>query len=151
VLVDNDHPCKVGTVKIRKHDGVIRTLTDVRYAPERKKNIIFLSILDNLAYTFSGGNGVLNVLKGALVHYKETREYRRQFAMATQPSLISDGIAREKINDKSLTGPRNTVSNLATAMKQLLISNSIATKNIKIKNKVIFLYFPTSRRSTVAN
>jgi len=36
----------IGTVKIRIHDGTIRTLLDVRYILNLRKNIISLSILD---------------------------------------------------------------------------------------------------------
>jgi hypothetical protein len=52
------------------HDGVIRTLTDVRYIPEMRKNLISLSTLDNLGYSFFYGSGVLKVLKGALIVMK---------------------------------------------------------------------------------
>jgi hypothetical protein len=54
--VGNDHPCKVfdiGTIKIRTHDGVIRTLTDVRYVPDIRKNLISLSTLYNLSIILS--------------------------------------------------------------------------------------------------
>ncbi|KAG8488335.1 hypothetical protein CXB51_016384 [Gossypium anomalum] len=36
----------IGTVKIRIHDGTIKTLSNVRYVPDLRKNLISLSILD---------------------------------------------------------------------------------------------------------
>ena len=49
VHMGNDSSSKIigiGTVKIRIHDGTIRTLSDVRYVPDLRKNLISLSILD---------------------------------------------------------------------------------------------------------
>ena len=38
----------VGNVRIRMHDGIVRTLTKVRHIPELKKNMIFLSALNSI-------------------------------------------------------------------------------------------------------
>ncbi|KAH7550154.1 hypothetical protein JRO89_XS13G0144400 [Xanthoceras sorbifolium] len=73
VLMGNNHACKIagmGTVKIKMHDGVIRTLTDVRHIPELKRNLISLSTLDSNGYKFTGGDGVLKVAKGSLIVMK---------------------------------------------------------------------------------
>ncbi|KAL5766903.1 hypothetical protein ACOSP7_017520 [Xanthoceras sorbifolium] len=73
VLMGNNHACKIagmGTVKIKMHDGVIRTLTDVRHIPELKRNLISLSTLDSNDYKFTGGDGVLKVAKGSLIVMK---------------------------------------------------------------------------------
>ena len=45
----NDHPCRVegiGSVKIQMFDGIVRTLTDVRYIPDMRKNLVSLGMLD---------------------------------------------------------------------------------------------------------
>ncbi|GJR43097.1 kinase-like domain, phloem protein 2-like protein [Tanacetum coccineum] len=45
VFMGNDSPSKavgIGTIWIKMHDGVFRTLTDVRYVPDIKKNLISL-------------------------------------------------------------------------------------------------------------
>ncbi|KAL5788702.1 hypothetical protein ACOSP7_005651 [Xanthoceras sorbifolium] len=60
----------MGTVKIKMHDGVIRTLTDVRHIPDLKRNLISLSTLDSNGYKFTGGDGVLKVAKGSLIVMK---------------------------------------------------------------------------------
>ncbi|KAG8478329.1 hypothetical protein CXB51_028050 [Gossypium anomalum] len=49
VRMGNDSSSKligIGTVKIKMHDGTIRTLSDVRYVPNLRKNLISLSTLD---------------------------------------------------------------------------------------------------------
>ncbi|KAL5757095.1 hypothetical protein ACOSQ2_021841 [Xanthoceras sorbifolium] len=73
VLMGNNHACKiagVGTVRIKMHDGVVRTLTDVRHIPDLKRNLISLSTLDSNGYKFTGGDGVLKVAKGSLIVMK---------------------------------------------------------------------------------
>ena len=45
----NNVPCKfvgIGSIQIRMHDGVVRTLTKVRHIPELKKNLVFVGAMD---------------------------------------------------------------------------------------------------------
>ena len=51
-------------------DGIIRTLTDVRYIPKIKRNLISISALDAKGYKYSGVDSVLKVTKGSLVVMK---------------------------------------------------------------------------------
>ncbi|OIT39786.1 hypothetical protein A4A49_58256, partial [Nicotiana attenuata] len=55
------------------HDGVVRTLTDVRYVPELKENLISLGTLESLGCKFTGDGGVLKIFQGALVIMKAHR------------------------------------------------------------------------------
>jgi 5'-3' exoribonuclease 2 len=57
----------IGSVQINMHDGIIRTLTDVRHIADMSKNLISLSTLDGKGYKYSGGDGVLKVSKGSLI------------------------------------------------------------------------------------
>ena len=70
-----DNPsCKivrVGSVKIKMFDGVIRTLTDVRHVPEEK--LFSLGVLDSCGHKFTGFDGTLKISKGALVVMKAHR------------------------------------------------------------------------------
>jgi hypothetical protein len=43
----------IGTIKIRMHDGIVRTLTNVRHMLDLKKNLISLGTLDSLGYKYS--------------------------------------------------------------------------------------------------
>ena len=58
----------IGSVQIKMHDGMTRTLTDVRHIPGMARNLISLSTLDVEGYKHSGSRGVLKVSKGSLVH-----------------------------------------------------------------------------------
>ena len=38
----------VGTLRVKMNDGVIKILTNVKYIPELKKNLIFLGYLESM-------------------------------------------------------------------------------------------------------
>jgi hypothetical protein len=53
----NNVACKIvgiSTIKIKMHDGIVRTLTNVRNIPDLKKNLISLDTLDSLGYKYFG-------------------------------------------------------------------------------------------------
>ncbi|MBA0772114.1 hypothetical protein Gotri_007550 [Gossypium trilobum] len=60
----------IGVVKIRMHNGMIRTLLDVRYAPDLRKNLTSLSILDSKGCRINIESSSINVSCGALVLLK---------------------------------------------------------------------------------
>jgi len=73
VLLGNNAACEVvgiGTVRIRMHDGVERTLTDVRHVPKLKKSLISLGTLDDLGCKYTAEGGVLKISRGALTVMK---------------------------------------------------------------------------------
>jgi hypothetical protein len=73
VLDYDDSPCKIegiSSVKIKMFDGMIRTLTDVRYIPGMKRNLVSLSFFDGKGYHYSGGDSCLKIIKGSLVVMK---------------------------------------------------------------------------------
>jgi hypothetical protein len=72
----NDMVCKIvgiGTIKIKMHDGIVRTRIEVRHVPELKKNIISTSALDTIGCKIVQQNGVLTVIHGALVVMKGSK------------------------------------------------------------------------------
>ncbi|KAG8486050.1 hypothetical protein CXB51_019370 [Gossypium anomalum] len=76
VRMGNDSSGKVigiGTVKIKMHDGTIRTLSDVRYVPDLRKNLISLSILDLKRCRINIKSSGIKVSHGALVLLKGKR------------------------------------------------------------------------------
>ena len=76
VLMGNDSPCNVrgiGNVTFKMFDGKIRTLSNVRYVPDLKRNLISLSTLESQGYRFIGEDGILKVCKGSLVIIKGHR------------------------------------------------------------------------------
>ena len=73
VLIGNDAPCEianVGTIRIKMFDEIVKTLGDVKHAPDLKRNLISLSTLDSKEYKYTGDGGALKVSKGALVVMK---------------------------------------------------------------------------------
>jgi hypothetical protein len=54
-------------------NGIVRELTDVRYVPELKSNLISLGVLDSCGYKYIGQGGALTVSKGSLVVMKATK------------------------------------------------------------------------------
>ena len=62
----------IGSVQIRVHDGMLRTLTDVRHIPTMTRNLISLSTLDVEGYKHTGSRGVMKVSKGSLIHMMVT-------------------------------------------------------------------------------
>ena len=56
ILMGNDVSCKaigIGSIKIKTHDGVVRTLTKVRHIPDSKCNLISLGTLESLGDRFN--------------------------------------------------------------------------------------------------
>ncbi|CAD6245155.1 unnamed protein product [Miscanthus lutarioriparius] len=58
----------IGSIQIKMHDGMIRTLKDMRHIPGMDRNLISLSTLDAEGYRHSGLGGVCKVSKGSLIH-----------------------------------------------------------------------------------
>ncbi|GKA76891.1 retrovirus-related pol polyprotein from transposon TNT 1-94 [Tanacetum coccineum] len=84
VFMGKDLPCKVvgiRTIRIKMHDGVFRTLTNVRHVLDLKKNLISLGVLDSKGFKYTSENGVLRVSKGALVVMKATKDLTKLWHM----------------------------------------------------------------------
>ncbi|KAK1654004.1 hypothetical protein QYE76_071809 [Lolium multiflorum] len=70
VRVGNDNQCSIvgiGSVQIKTHDGMTRTLTGVKHIPSMARNLISLSTLDCDGYKYKGGNKLLKVSSGSLI------------------------------------------------------------------------------------
>ncbi|KAG8485820.1 hypothetical protein CXB51_019217 [Gossypium anomalum] len=75
VRMGNDSSSKVigidiGIVKIKMHDGTIRTLSDVKYVPDLRKNLISLSILYLKGCRINIESSGIKVSRGGLVLLK---------------------------------------------------------------------------------
>jgi hypothetical protein len=71
VRVEDDTPCQIegiGSVQIKTLDGMTHMLTGVKHIPTMERNLISLRILDDEGYKYRGGNKVLKVSKGSLIH-----------------------------------------------------------------------------------
>ena len=71
--MSNDATCPVigiGTMKIKIFGGVVGVLSNVRYVPDLRKNLISLGVLDDLGYSYSLKGGIMKITKGALMVMK---------------------------------------------------------------------------------
>ena len=57
----------VESIRIKMFDGIVRELTDVRYVPDIKSNLISLGVLDSCGYKYTRQGGALTMSKGNLV------------------------------------------------------------------------------------
>ncbi|KAK2999560.1 hypothetical protein RJ639_023203 [Escallonia herrerae] len=77
VLMGNNVACKVvgiGSIQIRIHDGIVRTLTDVRHVPELRKNLISLGTLDSNGCSYRATSGVMRIMKGSFIVMKGLKQ-----------------------------------------------------------------------------
>ncbi|KAK3028454.1 hypothetical protein RJ639_039046 [Escallonia herrerae] len=73
VLMENDVACKVvgiSSIQIRMHDGIVRSLTDVRHILELRKNLISLGTLESNGCSYRAADGIMRIMKGDLVVMK---------------------------------------------------------------------------------
>ena len=66
----SDITCKIvviGSVRVRCHDGILRTITEVCHVPDLKKNLISLGTFDKQGYKQMSEEGTMKVTKGSLV------------------------------------------------------------------------------------
>ena len=64
----------ISTLKIKNHDGVARTLSNVRHVPDLKRNLISLGTLESKGCKYSVEGGVLKVSKGGRILLKGLRQ-----------------------------------------------------------------------------
>ena len=72
VTLGDDHPYKIASIRsirVRMFDEMVQTLTNVKYIPELKKNLVSLGYLERSGFSFSSRarSGVLNISNGAMV------------------------------------------------------------------------------------
>ncbi|KAA0067243.1 retrotransposon protein, putative, Ty1-copia sub-class [Cucumis melo var. makuwa] len=104
VLLGDNGTCDVkgtGSVQISTHDGMVRILTNVRYVPKLKRNLISLCELDRSGCTIKSEIGVMKVTKGSLVKLRGTL---RHGLYVLEGTTVSDSvaIASGKITDMSM-------------------------------------------------
>ena len=53
ILMGNDEACEIfgmGKIKLKLHDGIVLNLTEVRYIPDLKKNLISFGFLESKGF-----------------------------------------------------------------------------------------------------
>ncbi|KAM2004372.1 hypothetical protein ACFX15_027830 [Malus domestica] len=103
VLMGNNNACKtqgIGKICLKMHDGTVRELSDVRYVPDMKKNLISLGALESKGLKITMEGGVLKAVYGALVVMKGTRRNNLYFL---QGSTVIGGAAVTEAADADST------------------------------------------------
>ncbi|KAG8486717.1 hypothetical protein CXB51_020156 [Gossypium anomalum] len=93
----------VGTIKVKMFDGVVRTLSDVRYVPELKRNLISLSTLDSKGYRYTAESGVLKISKGSLVVMKGQRKTAKLYVLQGSTVTGDAAVASSSLSDDDIT------------------------------------------------
>ena len=60
----------IGTIKLKMHDGTVRTIQGVRHVEGLKKNLLSLGQLDDLDCIIKVQKGIMKISRGALVIMK---------------------------------------------------------------------------------
>ena len=84
IMMGNDALCRVvriGNLRVKMFDGVIKTLCDVRHVPDLRKNLISLGNLDGNGFNYKSTNGVMKVSKGVLTVMKGKRLARNIYKL----------------------------------------------------------------------
>ena len=69
----------VGSIRLRNHDGLSKTLTDNRYVPDLMKNLIYVGALESKAFKVITNDGVMRICSGALVVMKAIRRINNMY------------------------------------------------------------------------
>jgi hypothetical protein len=77
MLMGNDDVCdikRIGTIHLKIHNGIVKTLTEVWYVPDLKKNLFSLEVLESSGYKIIMHGRVLRAICGVLVALRCTRK-----------------------------------------------------------------------------
>ena len=98
----NNNTCMtagIGSIRLKNHDGSTRILTEVRYVPSLKKNLVSLGALESKGLIVTLQDGGLKVTSGALV---VMRGVRRNNLYYYQGSTVIGSAATASKEDKEL-------------------------------------------------
>jgi len=102
----NDTECKVagiGTVQIKTHDGIVRTLSKIRHMPDMTRCLISLVTLETNGCRIIMENGVLKVTKEAMVVMKGLQQGSLYILQGTTVTGVAAvGTASADANDTRL-------------------------------------------------
>ena len=89
----DNHPCNVkrmGTVRIKMFDGIVRELKEVRYVAQLKRNLIVVGTLEMLGFVISIRDGVLKMTKRSMVVMKGVRRNNLYYFKGSTARLGGD-------------------------------------------------------------
>jgi hypothetical protein len=77
VILGNNQTCHIegsGNVSFKMYDGIVRTLTGVRFVPNLARNLISISMLDDLGVVSKIETGTMKLSKGSMTIMKGYKE-----------------------------------------------------------------------------
>ncbi|CAD6231032.1 unnamed protein product [Miscanthus lutarioriparius] len=95
----------IGSVQIKIHNGMIRTLKDVRHIPGMARNLISLSTLDAKGYRHSGSGEVCKVSKGSLIHMIGDMNSAKLYVLrgsTLHGSITADAVSKDEPSKTNL-------------------------------------------------
>lgn len=101
VLLGNNLAYKVAgirTVSLKMYDGVMRDLSNVRYVPDLKRNLISLGVIDQLGCSIKAENGEIQVIENGTIIIKGIRRNGLYVLVGTIPIL---GVIASVSSDKT--------------------------------------------------
>nr|KYP40581.1 Retrovirus-related Pol polyprotein from transposon TNT 1-94 [Cajanus cajan] len=156
----NDMPCKIvgiGTIQLRMHDGVIRTLTEVRHVPDLKNNLISVGVLDSKSFKCNVKNGVMEIKRGSTLVMRGFKK-GNLYMLQGSTSSISESISVAEKNIPDLTylwhmrlGHMSERGMMILSKQQLLGNHTV--KELRFYDHCIFgkehrIKFPKAQHST---
>jgi len=71
----------IGTIKLKMYDGLIRTIIGVHHVKDLKKNLLSVGQFDSLGCKIRIENGIMKIIKGALVVLKARKTVANMFVL----------------------------------------------------------------------
>ena len=87
-------------VRIKMFDGVVRDLTNVRYVPQMKKNIISVGVVESKGLNVTLENGILKLTKGSLVVMKGIRNRNLYYLKG---SIVTASLTASVVSNEDAT------------------------------------------------
>ncbi|XP_052483019.1 uncharacterized mitochondrial protein AtMg00300-like [Gossypium raimondii] len=84
-------------------NGVVKTLSSVRYVPKLKRNLILLSTFDSKRHKYIVESGVLNISKGSLVAMKVQRNTTKLYVLQGSTVTGDATVASSSLSDDDVT------------------------------------------------
>jgi hypothetical protein len=106
VFMGNDHALEIagiGTIKLKMYDGSIHTISGVRHVKGLKKTLLSVGQFDSLGCKIRTENGIMKIVKGALVVLKARKIAANLFVLMgethheAEASIASASPAEEKM------------------------------------------------------
>jgi hypothetical protein len=92
----------IGTIKLKMYDDLIRTISGMQHVKDLKKNLLSVGQFDSLGCKIRKDNGIMKIIKGALVVLKARKTVVNMFVLMgethheAEASIASANPAEEK-------------------------------------------------------